>query len=188
MAKTEVVSSITETRTFAKLAPSITRARAGFHVSSHVFPRLFFSRIVSARLRSIPASVDRSVAASKSATTPCLEPRSKGTFWLYLSPRLRWNVRAVIWKLFWIRFGPHGYRLWRKPAKSITAVACSQKVKSWLRDCDAVPKWKTTIHKAPRAVPAGTAPGTFRLPFRQPWRAAVSAASSRTATVAHPAG
>jgi hypothetical protein len=50
-----------------------------------------------------------------------------------------------------------------------------------------VSKWKTTIHKAPRAVPAGTAPGTFRLPFGQPWRAAVSAASSRTATVAHTA-
>jgi hypothetical protein len=53
-------------------------------------------------------------------------------------------------------------------------IAFSQKAKSLLRACGTVPLPKTSTHKGPRAVPAGTAPGTVGFPFRQPWRAAVS--------------
>jgi hypothetical protein len=34
-----------------------------------------------------------------------------------------------------------------------------------LKGCGTVPRRKTSTNKAPRAVPAGTAPGTFGLPW-----------------------
>jgi len=81
------------------------------------------------------------------------------------------NARAVIFGRSWTRFGLHGCRLSRKTHEIRNGSRLLVKVKSWLRACGTVPRRKTSTHKTPRAVPAGTASGMSAFHSGNQWRA-----------------